>query len=45
MDVEREYFILLDIDARKRHYHICEAGKITKFIVQLEIKAGDVEFV
>ena len=38
---EKQYLLLLDIDVRKRHYHICEAGKITKFMVQLEIKVGD----
>lgn len=35
---EKQYLILLDIDARKRHYHRTEGGKITKFVVQLEIK-------
>ena len=29
---------MLDIDVRKRHYHIAEAGKIIKFAVQLEVK-------
>ena len=37
---EKRYLILLDIDTRKRHYHVTEAGKITKFVVQLEIKIG-----
>ena len=32
---------MLDIDTRKRHYHIAEGSKITKFIVQLEIKISD----
>ena len=37
---EKQYLILLDIDARKRHHHITEAGRITKFVVQLEVKTG-----
>jgi hypothetical protein len=35
---EKNYLILLDIDARKRHYHATEAGEIIKFVVQLEVK-------
>ena len=35
---EKEYFLFLDIDTRKRHYHKFEGGKITEFVVQLEIK-------
>jgi hypothetical protein len=35
---EKEYLILLDVDARKRHYHITETGKVVKFVVQLEVK-------
>ena len=38
---ERQYLIFFDADARKRHYHVAEAGKITKFVVQLEIKVGN----
>jgi hypothetical protein len=38
---EKNYLILLDIDARKRHYHVSEAGRIIKFVVQLEIKVGE----
>lgn len=38
---EKEYLILLDVDARKRHYHLTEAGRIKKFVVQLEIKTND----
>ena len=34
---EKQYLIMLDMDVRKRHYHIAEAGKITNFTVQLEI--------
>jgi hypothetical protein len=29
---------LLDIDARKRHYHITDNGKIIKFVVQWEVR-------
>ena len=39
---EKHYLILLDINARKRHYHVTEAGRIIKFVVQLEVKTGDV---
>jgi hypothetical protein len=35
---ERQYLILLDIDARKRHWHRVESGKIEHFVVQLEIR-------
>ena len=38
---EKNYLILLDLDTRKRHYHFTEAGKITKFAVQLEVKVKD----
>ncbi|MCX5919575.1 MAG: hypothetical protein NTX30_23240 [Deltaproteobacteria bacterium] len=38
----KEYLILLDVDTRKRHYHFAEAGRIKKFVVQLEVKAGAV---
>jgi len=34
--VEKEYLILLDVDVRKRHYHLTEAGKVMKFVVQTE---------
>ena len=33
---------MLDIDVRKRHYHIAEAGKIINFAVQLEVNAGGI---
>lgn len=36
--MEKEYLVLLDVDARKRHYHFTEAGKVVKFVVQLEVK-------
>lgn len=35
---EKQYLILLDIDARKRHYHLIESGRVAKFVVQLEVK-------
>ena len=38
---ERQYLIFFDVDARKRHYHLTEAGKIIRFVVQLEVKTGD----
>ncbi len=38
---EKEYLILLDENARKRHYHITESGRIKNFTVQLEIKLGE----
>ena len=39
---EKQYLILLDIDARKRHYHLTRVGRIIKFVVQLEVKIGGV---
>lgn len=39
---EKEYLILLDVDVRKRHYHFTEAGKVVKFMVQLEVRPGPV---
>ncbi len=38
---EKEYLVLLDLDVRKRHYHKTEAGEITAFMVQLEIRMND----
>jgi hypothetical protein len=38
---EKEYLLFLDIDVRKRHAHKIESGKITEFVVQLEIKLED----
>jgi len=38
---EKNYLILLDLDARKTHYHFSEAGRINKYAVQLEVKVGD----
>jgi hypothetical protein len=40
--LEKEYLILLDVDARKRHYHVAEAGRVIKFVIQLEINIGGV---
>jgi hypothetical protein len=40
--LEKQYLIFLDIDTRKRHYHIIEAGRVIKFVVQLEINIGGV---
>jgi hypothetical protein len=33
--------IIIDIDTRKRHYHVSEAGRIIKYVVQWEIKNGE----
>lgn len=38
---EKQYLILLDVDVRKRHYHVNEAGHIVKFSVQLEVYVGN----
>lgn len=38
---EKEYLILLDVDARKRHYHFTEAARIIRFVVQLEVKINE----
>ena len=38
---EKQYLIMLDLDARKRHYHLLETGNIEKFMVQLEVKIGN----
>jgi hypothetical protein len=37
---DKEYLILLDVDARKRHTHRTEKGKIVEFVVQLEVRSG-----
>ena len=39
---EKQYLLLIDANVRKRHYHFAEAGKIIKFVVQLEIYMGNV---
>ena len=38
---DKQYLLMLDINARKRHYHLSEAGEIEQFMVQLEVKIGD----
>jgi len=38
---EKRYLILLDVDARKRHYHATERGVIVKFSVQLEVNTNE----
>ncbi len=38
---EKQYLIMLDLNARKRHYHKTDEGKIINFMVQLEVKVGD----
>jgi hypothetical protein len=38
---EKNYLIFLDLNTRKKHYLFVEAGRITKFAVQLEVKVGD----
>ena len=35
---EKEYIIPFREDARKRHYHKTERGRVVKFMVQLEIR-------
>ncbi len=39
---EKQYLIMLDLDARKRHYHSAKGGKISNFMVQLEVRVDDV---
>jgi len=36
-----EYVIPLGTDARKRHYHKTAKGKVTRFIVQLEVRVEE----
>lgn len=36
-----EYVVPLGENARKRHYHESEKGKITAFVVQLEVFVND----
>ncbi len=33
-----ECLLLLDIDVRKRHVHEIDKGRITRFVVQLEVR-------
>ena len=37
-----EYVIPLSLDARKRHYHESDEGKVTRFSVQLEVFVNNV---
>ena len=39
---EKQYLLMLDIDARKRHFHLTKAGMVAEFVVQLEIKTGGI---
>lgn len=38
---EKEYIVIYSENARKRHYHKVEKGKIIHFVVQLEVKVKD----
>jgi hypothetical protein len=38
---EKEYIIPYRGDARKRHEHKATRGKVTEFVVQLEVRVGD----
>lgn len=38
---ERLYIIPYSRDARKRHYHKTERGRVVQFVVQLEVKVED----
>ncbi len=37
---ETEFLLYYSDDARKRHYHQTEKGKVVRFMVQLEVKVG-----
>lgn len=39
---EKQYLILVDNNARKRHYHVTKAGRIIEFVVQLEVRIAGV---
>lgn len=39
---EKKYLILLDVDARKRHYHFTEAGRITNYEDALTFADDDI---
>lgn len=39
---EKQYLIMFDLDTRKRHYHKTEVGRVIAFMVQLEIKVGNI---
>ena len=36
---EVDYVVRLGEDARRRHYHETERGRVVRFVVQLEVKA------
>lgn len=36
---EVDYVVRLGEDARRRHYHKAEQGRVVRFVVQLEVKA------
>jgi len=35
---EKSYLIFLDVNARKRHYHRTERGRVVDFVAWLEVK-------
>jgi hypothetical protein len=37
-----EFLVIFDDRVRKRHYHETERGKVTRFVVQLEVKVREV---
>lgn len=37
---ERAYVLAFDVDVRKRHFHLLDGGRIVRFMVQLEVRAG-----
>lgn len=39
---EKTYTRSLSEDTRKRHFHKTERGKVVNFMVQLEVRVGDV---
>jgi hypothetical protein len=39
---EKEYLLFFDVDARKRHRHLFDGGRIIKFMVQLEVQTGTI---
>lgn len=36
-----DFVVILDHGVRKRHYHETEKGKVTSFVVQLEVRIDD----
>ncbi len=41
METETSYVVPLGPDSRKRHHHFRERGRVTRFLVQVEIKIGN----